>query len=148
MRKDFGHGGSGLSTAELSLVGRPLPHHGSLAISSILFISEEEESFVCDICARTPPPHPPPLPLRWDLGGQGMRWRETGEGKGGSYFLLIYLFSSFLPQVAMVIPSSLSLPSRGDGYPLREQPSVPTAPAAAFPHQRLNIPGTHHPLSV
>lgn len=91
-----------------------------------------------------------PLPpaLRWDLAGQGRWWREPAEGKGGSYFLLIYLFSSFLPQVAMVIPSSLSLPSRGDGHPLREKPSVPTAPAAAFPHQRLNILMPHRPLSV
>lgn len=57
----------------------------------------------------------------------------AGGGAGGSYLLLIYLFSSFLPQVAMVIQSSLSLRRRGDGQPLHEPPPRPLCSCRCFP---------------
>lgn len=80
---------------------------------------------------------PPPPLFATGLGRKGEAAAAgAGGGEGGSYLLLIYLFSSFLPQVAMVIQSSLSLRRRGDGQPLHETPPVPSAPAAAFPSRR------------
>lgn len=94
-----------------------------------LTLLPREESFVCDISS-------PPL-FATGLGRKGEAAAAgAGGGEGGSYLLLIYLFSSFLPQVAMVIQSSLSLRRREDGQPLREQPPVPSAPAALLPQRR------------
>lgn len=89
----------------LSPVWQSLPRYGSLALRRPL--SPREESLVCGI-----------FPPTFGTGpGREGAAAGAGGGEGGSNLLFIYLFSSFLPQVAMVIPSSLSLRSRGDGYP-------------------------------
>lgn len=75
-------------------------------------------------------------PLAPDLAWKGRRG-PGGMEKGGSYLLLIYLFSSFLPQVAMVIPSSLSLRTRGDGHP---SVNTPVPSATRVPRGRLSPP--------
>lgn len=75
---------------------------------------------------------PPSAP---DLAGKGRRGPGAVE-EGGSSPLFIYLFRAFLPQVAMVIPSSLSLPTRGDGHPSVNTPVCPgeAVPSLAAPH--------------
>lgn len=77
-----------------------------------------EKSFVCGIF----------LPTFGTGPGREGTVAGAGGGEGGSYLLLIYLFSSFLPQVAMVIPSSLSLKSRGDGHPFVSSTPSPPLP--------------------
>lgn len=62
--------------------------------------------------------------------------------EGGSYLPLIYLFSSFLPQVAMVIPSSLSLRTRRDGHPSVNTPVPSLSPGggSVSPQPRPGCP--------
>lgn len=112
-RRSSGHGYSGAPDL-LSRVGRPLPHHGTPALRRTLL--PREESFVCGIF----------LPTFGTGPGREGAAAGAGGGEGGSYLLLIYLFSSFLPQVAMVIPSSLSLRSKWDGHPFAS--STPSPP--------------------
>lgn len=110
---------------------RSLPHRSTRLLAARF----HHERKVLSVVSFSPPLAP-------DLAWKGRRG-PGGVEEGGSYPLLIYLFSSFLPQVAMVIPSSLSLRTRR--APLREHPRPlrhPCPPGEAVPSLTALIPAS------